>query len=260
VLRKFVAVYETGQVTPLWARNKSHAEELARQYDGDALRAVVFLRQTFRDKGVLSATEIQQMNDELAASAAEAPSTTASPVPLTPIQKEALLFGIAHILQELLEDVAGPDDSSDFAADELPPQFGGHYTKAFMRRFLVSAISMSHKLTHPNPSGPSCVAEEMSLYLFIEAAKTGLEIFQDSGRQVTDRDLDFSSFEDVMFQDPDFEMLFDLSLDGIEDSEVGARLGAGNLSPDEWFHSFRNTEPAHPFVANPSVLFGDPIS
>ena len=35
--------------------------------------------------------------------------------------------------------------------------------------------------------------------------------------------------------------------DGVEDSELGRRLGVANLRFDEWFHPFRDQIPVHPY-------------
>ena len=49
---------------------------------------------------------------------------------------------------------------------------------------------------------------------------------------------DFSEFEDQAFQDDiDIEILYDMALDGIEDTSVGDKMGYGNLEFDQWFES-----------------------
>ena len=46
----------------------------------------------------------------------------------------------------------------------------------------------------------------------------------------------------------DFEYLYDMRLDGIEDSEIGAEMGIGLLRFDEWFEPFLNAATSvHPY-------------
>ena len=59
---------------------------------------------------------------------------------------------------------------------------------------------------------------------------------------------DFALFQDLAYQDSDYEYLYELSLDGIEDSPVGVEHGISNLHFDEWFIPFDNAQtPVHPY-------------
>jgi len=53
-------------------------------------------------------------------------------------------------------------------------------------------------------------------------------------------DFDWSAASDLLFQDHDVLMLFDDSLDGIEDggSDVNQAMGMVNLAPLDWFTPF----------------------
>ena len=58
----------------------------------------------------------------------------------------------------------------------------------------------------------------------------------------------YGGFEDEVYQDLDFELLYQLRFDGIEDSPIGTELGMGNLHFDEWFVPFDNAAaPIHPY-------------
>jgi hypothetical protein len=93
---------------------------------------------------------------------------------------------------------------------------------------------------------PRSTGEEMALHLAIARAQ-GLT--RDRPRLVADavadlppdpRDYDWEGCSDVLFQDHDVLMLFDDSLDGVEDngSEVNQAMGMVNLAPLDWFSAF----------------------
>jgi len=96
----------------------------------------------------------------------------------------------------------------------------------------VTLLTVGFKLDQLEPPVPllSCTAEELSLRVLIQEAKEGLEM---QGIEP-----DFSEFEDQAFQDDmDIEILYDMALDGIEDTSVGDKMGYGNLEFDQWFES-----------------------
>ncbi len=65
---------------------------------------------------------------------------------------------------------------------------------------------------------------------------------------------DFGAFEDAIYQDMDFEYLYEPEADGIEDSELGAELGIGNLRFSDWFKPFINASmPVHPLCQGEAV-------
>jgi len=62
---------------------------------------------------------------------------------------------------------------------------------------------------------------------------------------------DFDPFEEVVFQDFDFEILYQMELDGLEDSDAGAIMGVANLRFNDWFKPFKNAaSEVHPYAVN----------
>ncbi|MFH8387916.1 hypothetical protein ACH4E7_44790 [Kitasatospora sp. NPDC018058] len=93
---------------------------------------------------------------------------------------------------------------------------------------------------------PGCTGEEMALHLAISRAR---EIATDRPRLVAAAveglpvhryDLDWEACSDLLFQDHDVLMLFDASMDGIEDpgNQVNQMLGMVNLGLSDWFTPF----------------------
>ena len=82
------------------------------------------------------------------------------------------------------------------------------------------------------------------MHVLIEEAKEGLE--------ANGIDPDFSELEDQVYQDDmDISVLYDMSLDGIEDTAIGDNMAFANLQFDQWFEPFLNaTTPVHPYAAD----------
>jgi len=97
-------------------------------------------------------------------------------------------------------------------------------------------------------------AEEIVLHLAIEGAPDYLEEGEDAGDEERDAlprhgdDYDWEMCSEVLFQDHDVLMLYDESLDGIEDpgSDANIYLRMGDMRPTAWFEYFKNVEPRHP--------------
>ncbi|MGP3777034.1 hypothetical protein ACTWJ8_40000 (plasmid) [Streptomyces sp. SDT5-1] len=101
---------------------------------------------------------------------------------------------------------------------------------------------------------PRCTGEEMALHLGIARAasltrnRPRLVAQAVKGIDEDRRDFDWDWCSDVLFEDHDVLMLFDASLDGIEDSgnAVNQALGLANLAPTDWFEPFRPDQARDP--------------
>ncbi len=127
----------------------------------------------------------------------------------------------------------------------LPERYLPRYNSAFFKRFAVCLVVVGQKLAERRWPGLSCVAEELALRALIEEAESALEM---GGLP----DFDFGYFEDEAFEDLDFEYMFQGHLDGIDRSEVAARLSMGSLAFEDWFRPFgaggRGYPALHPYV------------
>ena len=144
----------------------------------------------------------------------------------------------------VVDDFLGREEhEKSLLASYLPPRYTLRYNEFFYRKFFAVMMTVGYKLAQPDPPVPtlSCVAEELACHALISDASAALE---EQGVEPQ-----FGSFEDDIFQDEDYEYLFSGSMDGVEDSEVGAALGIGNLRFDEWFEPFLNAKtPVHPYA------------
>ena len=160
-------------------------------------------------------------------------------------QRNALVHGATVFIDELFEDFANlkkgwPIELSDVLAEYLPERFYHLYDEKFVKKFIVSAIRIADRLPEWK-SGfiPTSTAESLALWAIIQYAKSWLE------REGDDEEKDFNLFIDLAFPDLDFELLFDRSFDGIEESDVARKMGMF-LKPSEWFDEAYG--PVHPFV------------
>ena len=155
--------------------------------------------------------------------------------------RKPLYSALCDLVDEFLDDL-GDDDN--FSISELPQKYRLRYDGLFRRRFLVTLVTVGYKLAAPKPLAPlpSCTAEELALHILIEQAKNQLQAEAIAP--------DFSLFVSLAFQDLDFEVLYDMSVDGIEDTTVGVEMALDNLPFDKWFEPFLNeTAPVHPYAA-----------
>jgi hypothetical protein len=90
----------------------------------------------------------------------------------------------------------------------------------------------------------ACVAQELALRMILNGAEFQLEL-----AEVKLSDGWRSEIEDALFEDLDHEMLFDASLDGIEDdSESLAELRSAPLAFADWFTPFTPERHLPPYL------------
>lgn len=161
---------------------------------------------------------------------------------LTADQRRALLTACVTMVDEELELLLDGDHEHGAIFAFLPPIAQGEHEHLTYKQLLVALVTVGQKLTETDAPELSCVAEEMALSLLVLGAESHLELWGVDHPG-------FAGYYDSVYQDTDFEMLWDRSLDGIEDSELGRELGVGHLHPRDWGKPFSNTSPPHPFLA-----------
>ena len=156
--------------------------------------------------------------------------------------REALHTALCLLVDDFLND---PEYDEPLFITALPSKYLLQYDGGFRRKFLVTLLTVGYKLAQAEPPVPlfSCTAEELGLHVLIEEAREGLK--------TQGIEPEFSEFEDQAFQDDmDIKILYDMALDGIEDTPAGDSMGYGNLQFDQWFEPFLNAStPVHPYVA-----------
>jgi hypothetical protein len=167
----------------------------------------------------------------------------------------ALFQASVIVLDDLFEDldtlrqerfgstVAEADEDTFLVLDELPARYAHRYDTLFAQQLIVATVDVTRRFTAGwEPLG--CVAEELALRLILNGAEIQLELaevdLEDDWRAVV---------EAALFEDPDHEMLFDASLDGIEDdAEFLAALGAAPMGFTDWFKPFKSERHLPPYL------------
>lgn len=170
--------------------------------------------------------------------------------------EDAISWSVDHALDNLaVIEVAGDaDEPVDWKnlvfLSGLPVRYRHMYTPLFATKFVVCLIVATHKMADPERIGEgmfSCVAEELAAHLVIEEAEALLKADREE-RGEGDTEVDFGALYELMFEDTDFEWLYDPEMDGIErDAVAMAELGIGNLAFERWFSPFSRRH-SHPYV------------
>jgi hypothetical protein len=170
---------------------------------------------------------------------------------LSPEQEDALRSAAVVLLDRFFADIghleAGGGFSDTDMVQYLPPRFLPKYDHLFAKEFLVCVATVAWKLVQPGHSMLASVGEELALHALVAEAEEILEA-RDAG-------VDLSDFLELATEDADYELLFDMAWDGIEDSDTGRDMRVANLAFDDWFKPFREGYPVHPYVEPDSSSF-----
>jgi hypothetical protein len=154
---------------------------------------------------------------------------------LTENERRLLLEAAEELIDTTLMDL-GASDRADWTADNwligtmLPPRYRLKYTAEFARKFFVCLVTVVWKLGQRQPIRLSCVAEELAAHVLLQEAEALAE--------EQDQPDHFDGFRDALFEDLDFEFLYDETYDGIERTELGEVMGITHLPFAEWFERF----------------------
>jgi len=146
-----------------------------------------------------------------------------------------------------LADTHRNGSQSGLLMRELPPIAQRLADDAWMRRFASCFDLLAGRLARGGflpEELASCTAEEMALHLVVDVAENfvseGILPPEDQLPGYGEADADFEWAREVLFRDHDVLMLFDPSLDGIEDEtgEIQEQYRFANLHPRDWFVTF----------------------
>jgi hypothetical protein len=170
---------------------------------------------------------------------------------LTARTAAVLRVALEELSEQIWQDVAAVGDSplgrgEGRVLGSLPPITFGQ-DRQWRRQMARCFDDLAADLAETGTVRPGCTGEEMALHLGIDRAKS---LTRNRPRLVAEtveglgedrRDFDWDWCSTVLFEDHDVLMLFDASLDGIEDSgnEINQALGLANLATADWFEPFR---------------------
>ncbi|MEV4939201.1 hypothetical protein [Streptomyces zaomyceticus] len=168
----------------------------------------------------------------------------------------ALVYAAEVLIDELYDDVRTLAEEESTVAeceselwhlDRLPPRYAPRYDERFARRFLVTAVALTTRFTDGSFDRLGCLAEELVLKMLLEEAHATLDLFGLLGGEVADA---LECFTTGVYEDTDFELLYDDSRDGIdEDPDLNA-MGITPLGIRTWFTPFDSGGYVHPYAAD----------
>lgn len=170
---------------------------------------------------------------------------------LTARTAAVLRVALEELSEQIWQDVAAVGDAplgrGEGRVLGLLPPLTFHQDQQWRRQLARCFDDLAADLTEAGTVRPGCTGEEMALHLGIDRAKSltrnrpRLVAKTVAGLGENRRDFDWDWCSTVLFEDHDVLMLFDASLDGIEDSgnEINQALGLANLAAGDWFEPFR---------------------
>jgi len=167
-----------------------------------------------------------------------------------------LVYAIDLLVDELFGDLAGLEedgptlaesDGAFMVLEDLPPQFALQYTVLFVRRLIVTAVTLTGRLTQPHFGRLNCAAEEVLLRLLL----TDAEVTADTYGLLTDElRTAWGVFANGVYDDMDHEWLYDPAADGIDKDPALDHLGIAPMGVKDWFTPFSEDRDVHPYAAN----------
>ncbi|MCP9956093.1 hypothetical protein [Streptomyces sudanensis] len=169
-----------------------------------------------------------------------------------------LRVALEELSEQIWQDVADVGDAPVGRGEGrvlgLLPPITFHQDQQWRRQMARCFDDLAAELAETHAVRPLCTGEEMALHLGIDRAKS---LTRNRPRLVAEtveglsedrRDFDWDWCSDVLFEDHDVLMLFDASLDGIEDSgnDINQALGLANLAAADWFVPFRPSQARDP--------------
>lgn len=151
----------------------------------------------------------------------------------------------------LLADMYADEDMRPDLAEQLPGLAQRLANEVWMTRFTRCFATIAERIGKADREPhllASSTAEEMALHLVIDFAQTAVDDggmpMDDSLPSDVERDCDFEWAREVLFRDHDVLLLFDDSLDGIDDveSDVSTHYRFANLHPHKWFLPFADVD------------------
>jgi hypothetical protein len=180
---------------------------------------------------------------------------------LTPRTADMLYSALSVLADEAYDDAdehrsepVTKESANDWAFFGRLPRITWRMDSDWRRQVARGCDDLSGDLTSGKWPNPRSTAEEMALHLAIEDAPGYVEIAEDSGDQGHGTlpehpdDYTWEDCSELLFEDHDVLMLFDKSLDGIEDpdSDFNRASGMGDLRARAWVNSFRHMTRRNP--------------
>ncbi|MCX5229517.1 hypothetical protein [Streptomyces sp. NBC_00233] len=187
---------------------------------------------------------------------AEAGTTAAIGSQAAELAAGALVYASEVLIDELYDDVQSLADEETNVAEcraelwhlaELPRRYGLAYDELFARRFLVTAIALTTRFTDGSFRELGCLAEELVLKLLLQQAHSTLDLYGLLGDDVAEA---LGRFADEVYEDTDFEWLYDDARDDVDEDPALAGTGVAPPAIGTWFTPFDDDRYVHPYAVD----------
>lgn len=169
---------------------------------------------------------------------------------LSTYEQKALQIAGDLLMDHFFEDLETIQETQNVANTTigmyLPERYLYKYTPLFCKQFIVCFVTITWKLAQAKHTLFASLAEELAAWTLVREAQ---RLLQDDLEGATDKD-NLDAFIDEIFEDTDFEFLFDDAYDGIDETAVGEAMGMTSLAFDDWFKPFSGGPDriVHPYV------------
>ncbi|HEX3456950.1 MAG TPA: hypothetical protein VHR97_03260 [Candidatus Baltobacteraceae bacterium] len=166
------------------------------------------------------------------------------------LRRGALLFAANLLFGRLTDDLillgggSIPDGDVAVVDEYFPRRFGRDYDLDFHRKLLATAAKVALDLANNEYTYPACTAEELVLYAIVREWRSLLELTGIAGSSRDD-------LTEYLFEDLDFEYLFDNEMDGIEDEPLAHKIAGMDVRTiADWFVPFNDSRIVHPYAVD----------
>jgi hypothetical protein len=163
-----------------------------------------------------------------------------------------LMHSAVVVVDHLFEDIEAMrtaradkdplDIDETWVLSRLPSRFADKYTPLFAQEFLVALVDVTARFTS-GWTPLACVAQELGLRVLLDQ----VEIVAEAADVKLDDDWR-NHLEELLFEDIDHELLYDMALDGIEDTPSLQPPGMAPMRFDDWFTPFNEDRHLPPYA------------
>ena len=162
-------------------------------------------------------------------------------------RRGALMFAANLVFDHILDDLVVSDADRQrlgverFADEYLPSRLRHRYDASFLRKLLATAAKVAQDLANDECTYPACTAEELVLWTILREWEVLLDL--------TDLGQSWTALSEYLFEDLDFEYLFDADMDGVEDDPLAHKTSRIDVRPlADWFAPFNTGSRVHPYA------------
>ncbi len=162
-------------------------------------------------------------------------------------RRGGLMFAANLVFDHILDDLVMSDADRErlgaerFADEHLPSRLRHRYDTSFLRKLLATAAKVAQDLAGDELTHPACTAEELVLWAILQEWEMLLDL--------TDLGQSWTALSEYLFEDLDFEYLFDAEMDGVEDDPLAHKTSSMEVRPlADWFTPFNVGSRVHPYA------------